>query len=104
MIKQAIIMGMPVVVSILDRSAKGRDIEEIFEYLKGVDERFSTYKDSSEIRKINLGFIKEENYSSEMKEIFALSEKTREETDGYFNIENKEKIDPSGLVKGYAIS
>lgn len=95
---------MRVVVSVLDSGIKGRDIEEIFEYLKNIDERFSTYKNSSEMTQINLGFIKEKDYSSEMQEVFKLSEMTKKETHGYFNIEKKERIDPSGLVKGYAIS
>jgi len=39
-----------------------------------------------------------------MQEVFVLSEKTAEESDGYFSITKPDgTIDPSGLVKGWAI-
>jgi thiamine biosynthesis lipoprotein len=38
-----------------------------------------------------------------MKTVFRLSEKTREETYGYFDILRHGRYDPSGLVKGWAI-
>lgn len=97
-------MGMPVAISIAEEFAKGQDIAEIFAYFRHIDERFSTYKDSSEITKINLGLIDEAHYSQEMKEVFSLAAITKEETNGFFSIERNMKIDPSGIVKGYAIS
>ncbi len=36
-----------------------------------------------------------------MKVIFKLSEKTKKETNGYFDIFYKGKYDPSGIVKGW---
>ncbi|VVB70098.1 ApbE family protein [uncultured archaeon] len=99
-----IIMGMPVIVEIIDANATNKAFEEVFNYLHYVDEKFSTYKDSSEITKINNGEIREENYSEDMKEVFKLSEETKNETNGYFDIKTPSgKIDPSGLVKGLAI-
>jgi ferredoxin-NADP reductase len=38
-----------------------------------------------------------------MKTILALSEQTRQETDGYVDIQRDGIIDPSGIVKGWAI-
>ncbi len=39
-----------------------------------------------------------------MKEIFSLAEKTKKQTDGYFDIINRNGIfDPSGIVKGWSI-
>jgi thiamine biosynthesis lipoprotein len=38
-----------------------------------------------------------------MKTIFALSEQTRQETQGYFDIRHNGVADPSGIVKGWAI-
>jgi len=99
-----IIMGMPVVVEIADLSATIAALEEVFGYFVSVDERWSTYKKESEISKINRGELSERNWSAEMKEIFALAEKTKEETGGYFDIRRPGgSIDPSGIVKGWAI-
>ena len=101
-------MGMPITVVIADQSKtevdKDRTMKEVFDYFTYVDETFSTYKENSEISRINRKEIKENDYSEDMKMVFALSEKTRQETDGYFNIITPEgQCDPSGLVKGWSI-
>jgi len=102
------IMGMPITVCLADESVtekiKEEAIKKIFDYFIYVDEKFSTYKEGSEISRINSKEIKENDYSEDMKIVFALSEKTRLETNGYFNILTPEGIfDPSGLVKGWSI-
>ncbi len=114
-------MGMPIIVEITDDSAENsaqennsfeknakpeaeKTMEEIFNYFREVDEKFSPFKKNSELMKINTGALNPENASAEMKEVFALSEETRQITKGYFNIELiKGVYDPSGLVKGWAI-
>ncbi len=97
-------MGMTVIVEIADKKADEKTLDKIFAYFKSVDEKFSTYKNTSEITAINNGLLKEENFSPEMKEVLALSEKTKNETGGYFDIRKPDgKLDPSGLVKGWAI-
>ncbi len=95
-------MGMPVSLEItgdIDESL----FKKIFDYFRVVDEKFSTYKETSEISAINRGELKPEQYSSEMKEVFRLSEETKKLTYGYFDIWHNGKCDPSGLVKGWAI-
>jgi thiamine biosynthesis lipoprotein len=101
--KQAVIMGMPVTVNVVDRKVTGENISEIFSYFHHMDSKFSTYKKNSEISQINRGELKEFHYSSEMKKILFLSEKTKKETNGYFDIHINGILDPSGIVKGYAI-
>ena len=38
-----------------------------------------------------------------MKTVFALAEQMRLQTGGYFDIRHGDTVDPSGLVKGWAI-
>jgi len=108
------IMGMPIEIEIVPTSLKlrraGGDsdahgaLEAAFAYLVAVDERFSTYKESSEISQINRGELELEAASPEMKEVFALAEKTKQETNGYFDIRRPTGgVDPSGIVKGWAM-
>jgi thiamine biosynthesis lipoprotein len=102
------IMGMPITVFITDKFVTEKDkedaLKEVFDYFTYVDKTFSTYKEDSEISRINRKEIKENEYSEDMKIVFRLSEKTRQETDGYFNIITPEgPYDPSGLVKGWSI-
>jgi thiamine biosynthesis lipoprotein len=101
--KQAVIMGMPVTVQIVDSKATDKDIQEVFAYFNYIDKKFSTYKKDSEISQINRGVVSKANYSNEMQKILSLCEETKQETDGYFDINLKGILDPSGIVKGYAI-
>jgi thiamine biosynthesis lipoprotein len=96
-------MGMPVTVDIEEASVKTRDIERIFDYFTYVDETYSPYKASSEVSQINQG-LPEAQWSDEMREILTLCKETEELTKGYFNIRHNGAIDPSGLVKGWAIN
>lgn len=97
-------MGMHITVEIIDKKATPEVFEEVFSYFTSVDKQFSTYKNDSEIMRINRGEISVENYSKEVKEIFALAEKTKRETSGYFDIKKPDgTLDPSGVVKGWAI-
>jgi len=98
-----ILMGMPITVEIVDRTVTPAIFDTVFDYFTYVDEKFSTYKDTSEISRINRHEISWEEASEDMQTIFALSEQTRSETDGYFDIQHNGIYDPSGVVKGWSI-
>ncbi|GCE16797.1 FAD:protein FMN transferase [Dictyobacter kobayashii] len=98
-----LLMGMPITVEVLDAAATEAILEQVFDYFIAVDERFSTYKTDSEISQINRGELPVERYSADMQTILKLSEQTREETQGYFDIHHNGSCDPSGIVKGWAI-
>lgn len=102
--KHADIMGMPVTIEIVDMHAREEDCKEVFSYLRAIDEQLSPYKKTSEVEKINNREIDTIDYSPLMRKIVHLSEETKYETQGYFDIYNKGRLDPSGLVKGFAIS
>lgn len=97
-------MGMPVTVNIVDPRVKNHEIESIFSYFKEVDKRFSTYKKNSEISRLNRKEIFPAEFSKDLKEILKLSEHTKEQTSGYFDVTRNGIIDPSGIVKGWAIN
>ena len=96
-------MGMPVTVEVVDAAATQDLLDSVFDYFDYVDRTFSTYRDDSEISRINRGELTLEHASPDMQIIFALAEQTRLDTDGYFNILHGGAYDPSGVVKGWAI-
>lgn len=96
-----LIMGMPVTVEI-SGSAGPQIFEDVFDYFDYVDKKYSTYKADSEISKINRG-LPQERWSEEMCQVLELCEQTKRQTGGFFDIRRKGTIDPSGLVKGWAI-
>lgn len=98
-----LIMGMPITLEIADTFVSGKDFGAIFSFFRQVDEKFSPYKKSSEVSRINRKEITVKEYSEEMLEILSLSHEIKEKTQGFFDIYHKGYLDPSGIVKGWAI-
>jgi len=96
-----IIMGIPITVEIVDEVAPSV-FDDVFAYFTSVDERFSTYKPASEISQINAGLPRHE-WSDDMRHVLELCARTKRDTYGFFDIQHHGKLDPSGLVKGWAI-
>jgi thiamine biosynthesis lipoprotein len=98
-----LIMGMPITMDVVG-DVDGRAAEIAFQYFCDVDARFSPYKTGSELSAMNRGELRVDQLSEEMHEVLSLAELTRHETMGYFDIRRPDgKVDPSGLVKGWAI-
>lgn len=96
-------MGMPVNLVIEDEAADEAAFKIVHDYFRYVDQKYSPYKPSSEVSRINEG-LPEDQWSGEMKEILQLCEQTKRQTRGYFDVYRKGRLDPSGLVKGWAIN
>lgn len=96
-----LIMGMPITIEIVD-SDNAKLLADTFRLFRDVDNRYSTYKTDSEISGINQGLPKAK-WSAQMRHVLSLCDDTKKQTNGYFDIEHNGKLDPSGLVKGWAI-
>jgi thiamine biosynthesis lipoprotein len=96
-----LIMGMPIKI-VAAHQKDARHFDDIFDYFRQVDAQFSTYKPTSEISRTNNGLPQKE-WSPTMREVLDLCQQTKEQTNGFFDIEHDGKKDPSGLVKGWAI-
>lgn len=98
-----LIMGMPIEIEVCNLKNVAV-LDAAFAYLGKVDERFSTYKEESEISQINRGELAFADASREMQEVFQIAGQTKQETRGYFDIRTpRGALDPSGIVKGWAI-
>lgn len=98
-----IVMGMPVTIDIVDSIGPSL-IEDVFDYFHGVDQRFSLYKDDSEISAFNRGEVRTQDLSQDMKDVFYLAEITKNQSHGFFDMRRADgQVDPSGIVKGWAI-
>src|SRR5437762_3506429 len=98
-----VLMGMPITVAVVGDCDRAT-MDSVFTYFAEVDRRFSTYRADSEISAINRGDLDEASYSADMREVLSLAEQTRRQTDGFFDIRKADgSLDPSGIVKGWAI-
>ena len=80
-----------------------RALEEVIAWLHWVDATFSTYRADSEISRLGRGELAITACAAEVVEILDRCAELEGETDGYFSARAAGTLDPSGLVKGWAI-
>jgi FAD:protein FMN transferase len=99
------IMGMPITVDVRDEDLDESVLEQMFDSLRFADATFSTYKEDSEISRMNRRELAVAAAHPDVREVLDRCEALRIETDGYFDMRaaTAEAIDPSGLVKGWAV-
>ena len=97
-------MGMPIVVDVRDEPG-AEVLDELFDWFREVDERFSTYKEESEISRLNRGELHIRDCHPDVRWVLARCDELREETGGYFDARYASllEVDPSGLVKGWSV-
>jgi thiamine biosynthesis lipoprotein len=97
-------MGMPITVDVRDACPEAV-LDELFDWFREVDERFSTYKETSEISRLNRDELAVRECHADVRWVLARCDALREETGGYFDAryESLLRVDPSGLVKGWSV-
>jgi thiamine biosynthesis lipoprotein len=98
---------MGTVVSLDVRGADGATAEAAFgrvmAWLHDVDRRFSTYRDDSEISRIDRGDLALPAAGSDVRWVLERCAALRDETGGAFDERAGGRLDPSALVKGWAV-
>ena len=79
------------------------DVDHAIEWLHYVDRTFSTYRPDSEISQLADGRQQIVGCRPDVATVLALCERFRDETDGFFDAFAGGALDPSGVVKGWAI-
>ena len=97
------VMGMGIVVDVRDADVEGAAVDDVFDWLRFVDDTFSTYKSESEISRIGRGELSRDDAHPEVGDVLERCQQLREDTRGYFDSEAGGSLDPSGLVKGWAV-
>jgi FAD:protein FMN transferase len=95
------IMGMPIGIDLVD--ADGVDVEPVFDWLREVDATFSTYRADSDISRLGRGELTLAECRPEVDEVLARCLALERATRGYFSARPAGRLDPTGLVKGWAI-
>jgi thiamine biosynthesis lipoprotein len=95
------VMGMPVILDLRDGAAEAAD--QVFDWLRFVDELFSTYKPESEISRLGRGDLGSERAHPLVREVLDRCSALRADSGGYFDIFATGTLDPSGFVKGWSV-
>jgi len=95
---------MPIVLDERDE-LEPEAIEAMWDELRRADELFSTYKEDSEISRLNRGALALEDAHPDVREVLARCDELRTITGGFFDAGGvlEHGVDPSGLVKGWAV-
>jgi len=96
-------MGLPISIDI-PGCEDGTVFEAVFDRLRQIDERFSTYKPESEVLKFAVGKIAGADVSEELKAVIEACRDAERKTGGYFSAWAAGAFDPSGYVKGWALA
>jgi thiamine biosynthesis lipoprotein len=97
-------MGMAVSIDIRDaRGDAPALVAEVVGWLHEVDATFSTYKPESVVSRIRDGELALDDAPAVVRGVVERCEELRVRTDGYFDAYADGRLDPSGLVKGWAV-
>lgn len=101
------VMGMPVSLALRGRHAGDFESEsawaEAVATLRDVDRVFSTYRSDSFVSRLDRGEIDVADCPLEVGEVLGLGERARRESGGAFDVRRGGRLDPSGVVKGWAV-
>jgi FAD:protein FMN transferase len=96
-------MGTVFSIDIRDPGPWEPAIGAVTRWLHHVDEVFSTYRPGSDISRLRRGELAAGHANPLVAEVLGLCARAEEETNGYFTAALPGGIDPTGLVKGWAI-
>lgn len=89
-------------------------VDGVYRWFRRVDDLFSTWRPDSEISRLGRGELAVEEVSPDVATVLSLCDRVRDESGGAFDVrfaadprvapaEGRAAIDPSGLVKGWAL-
>lgn len=78
-------------------------LDEVVGWLRWVDATFSTYRTDSEISRLGRGALRVEECAPEVREVLDRCAAVQRRSDGYFTATPGGRLDPSAMVKGWAV-
>ncbi len=99
-------MGTMISIDVRDTDIAADAVDEAFAVLRRADERFSMFRDESEMSRVARGDLDPEAASPELREVLTLCEALFGLTDGHFDARRHRPdglLDPTGVVKGWAV-
>lgn len=86
-----------------ERAAVRAALDDAVAGLHRADEVFSTYRDGSEISRLARGELTADACAPEVAEVLELAAEAEQVSDGWFSTRYEGRLDPTGIVKGWAV-
>lgn len=100
-------MGMPVSIHLRGPGSRtpaaAERVAVAYDWLRAVDAMFSPYRPDSSVRRIGRGELAIRDAHPWVREVVALCVEAKERTGGLFDAWYAGHLDPTGLVKGWAV-
>lgn len=96
-------MGTAFTIDIRDRGDWDAAVGDAVGWLHSVDRVFSTYRADSDISRVDRGELTVAGADPRVAEVLDLCAELQLETSGYFTAMVNGRLDPTGLVKGWAV-
>jgi len=96
-------MGTVFSVDVRDRGQWSEAIDAVVDWLHRVDEVFSPFKPGSDVSRLARGELRLADADPEVRTVLDLCAEVSATTEGYFTALVDGRIDPTGLVKGWAV-
>lgn len=101
------VMGMPITLALRGPRERGSAAQtvwrDVMSSLRAADKTFSTFRLDSWISRLVRGEVSVQECPADVQEVLELGERARIESNGAFDIRYAGTIDPSGVVKGWAV-
>jgi thiamine biosynthesis lipoprotein len=102
------VMGTMLSIDVHERLVPTSVLDGVFEQLRDVEARFSTFRPDSEISRLARGEVREQDCSPDVRHVLSVCDHLARVTDGAFDARRRRAdgsatLDPSGYVKGWAI-
>jgi thiamine biosynthesis lipoprotein len=100
------VMGTTVSIDVREPFVEPRALEAAIAWLHDVDDRFTMYRDTSEMHRLATGRLRFEDASPDVRAVVTLADDLCARTDGYFDARRHRAdglLDPSGVVKGWSV-
>ena len=100
------IMGTAISIDLRDAAIAPGVLDRVFDHLRDIDARFSTYREDSEISRLARGELVEDDCSPDVRHVLSACDHLAVTTGGAFDARHQPAVgglDPSGYVKGWAV-
>jgi FAD:protein FMN transferase len=96
------VMGTVFSLAVRGEGPPAAAVDAAMAWLHEADARFSTYREDSEIRRLDRGELLVADASADVRDVLERCMELNLQTRGYFYVRANGRLDPSALVKGWA--
>lgn len=97
------VMGTVISIDVREPFVAETDLDAVAAWFDDVDRRFSTFREESEISRLDRGELSLDEASAGVRRVLQTAELIERDSGGLFDLHATGRLDPSALVKGWSV-